>query len=301
MPELRMKVMGSEGGSSNGKQSQFQSLPRQSSVYNLTLDEVESQLDLDKPLSSMNLDELLKSVWSVEANQSTGLEVEANNSLVTQTNLQRQASLTLTDSLSKKTVDDIWRDVQQSKGNDGKHVHERQPTLGEITLEQFLVKAGVVADSVLDEVQNGDPADIADTNTIAPQYQQQSQWISYPQTQFQRPPQNVMGVYIPGQPIPPPMTMVPNGVMDVSFPDNQVALSSPIMGMYSDCHTPSRKRNSSIEVVEKSADRRHKRMIKNRESAARSRSRKQKLENLIPSAPPLKPKYQLRRTSSSPM
>uniref|UniRef100_A0A7N0U5T3 BZIP domain-containing protein n=1 Tax=Kalanchoe fedtschenkoi TaxID=63787 RepID=A0A7N0U5T3_KALFE len=326
MPELSMKVMGSEGGGGNIKQSPFQPLPRQGSVYSLTLDEVQSQLDLGKPLSSMNLDELLKSVWSIEANQPFGLDVDTNDTLATQTTLQRQASLTLTDSFSKKTVDDIWRDIQQSKGSEGRHMHERQPTLGEITLEDFLVKAGVVAESVLDEVQNGGPADSADTNMIAPQFQQQSPWMSsYPQPHFQRPQQNVMGVFIPGQPMPTPTTMVPNGVMDVSFPDNQVALSSPIMGIYSDSHTPSRKRNSSVEVVEKSAERRHKRMIKNRESAARSRSRKQaytneleskvsrlkeenerlrrkkKLESLLPAAPPPQPKYQLRRTSSSPV
>ncbi|CAM8878791.1 unnamed protein product [Rhodiola kirilowii] len=323
MPELIMKVMGSNGGDGNGKQAQAHAkpLPRQGSVYSLTLDEVHSQLDLGKPLTSMNLDELLKSVWSVEANQPTGLDFEDNRPII-QTNLQRQGSLT--DSLSKKTVDDIWRDIQQNQGNDGINMHERQPTLGEITLEEFLVKAGVAADSILDEVQKGGPADSADTNLLAPQYQPQSQWMSYPQPQFQRPPQNVMGVYMPGQSIPPPMSMVPHGVMDLSFPDNQVALSSPVTGIYSDSQTPFRKRNSSMEVVEKSVERRHKRMIKNRESAARSRSRKQaytneleskvsrleeenerlrrkrKLEKLLPSDPPPKPKYQLRRTSSSP-
>lgn len=46
--------MGFQGG---GEQSQFQPLPRQSSLYSLTLDEVEKQLgDLGKPLGSMNLD-----------------------------------------------------------------------------------------------------------------------------------------------------------------------------------------------------------------------------------------------------
>ncbi|KAF2592471.1 hypothetical protein F2Q70_00043986 [Brassica cretica] len=78
------------------------------------------------------------------------------------------------------------------------------------------------------------------------------------------------------------------------------------------------------EVVEKTVERKQKRMIKNRESAARSRARKQaytheleikvsrleeenerlrrqkEVEKILPSAPPPDPKRQLRRTSSAP-
>ncbi|BFG20708.1 hypothetical protein CerSpe_069820 [Prunus speciosa] len=140
--------MGSQGGGDgNCKQSQFQPLARQNSIYSLTLDEVQNQLgDLGKPLSGMNLDELLKNVWSAEVNQTMGMDIEGTT-LVNQATLQRQASLSLTSALSKKTVDEVWRDIQQSKNNEEKKSQERQRTLGEMTLEDFLVKAGVVAEA----------------------------------------------------------------------------------------------------------------------------------------------------------
>lgn len=80
---------------------------------------------------------------------------------------------------------------------------------------------------------------------------------------------------MPGQPIPQPMNMVTGAVMDVSFPENQVALTSPSMGTLSDPQSLGRKRGASEYMIEKTVERRQKRMIKNRESAARSRARKQ--------------------------
>ncbi|KAL8117592.1 hypothetical protein AgCh_015466 [Apium graveolens] len=47
---------------------------------------------------------------------------------------------------------------------------------------------------------------------------------------------------------------------------------SPLMGTLSDTQIPGRKRNASGDVVEKNVERRQKRMIKKRESAARSRA-----------------------------
>ncbi|MFS7963457.1 putative plant bZIP transcription factor [Helianthus anomalus] len=62
--------MGSNGGGGEGcgepqpRVAESDGLGRQSSLYDLTLDEVQHQLgDLGQPLSSTNLDELLKSVW----------------------------------------------------------------------------------------------------------------------------------------------------------------------------------------------------------------------------------------------
>lgn len=317
---MGIEIMGSQGGGdSNGKQSQFQSLARQNSMYSLTLDEVQNQLgDLGKPLSSMNLDELLKNVWTAEANQSTGVDIEST-AQANQTALQRQASLSLTSALSKKTVDEVWRDIQQSKNSEEKKSRDRHPTLGEMTLEDFLVKAGVVAETSSDKKSAG-PVGV-DQNVV-PQFQQQGQWMQYPQQQYQQPQQGMMGIYMPGQPIP--LQMAAGAVMDVPYPENQLALTSPLMGTLSDTQTHGRKRGIPEDVVEKTVERRQKRMIKNRESAARSRARKQaytnelenkvsrleeenerlrkrkELENMLPSAPPPEPKYQLRRTTSAP-
>ncbi|CAN1780454.1 ABSCISIC ACID-INSENSITIVE 5-like protein 2 [Linum perenne] len=167
----------------------------------------------------MNLDELLKNVLTAEANQSVDAETEGTQ-LVNQTSLQRQASLSIAGALSKKTVDEVWRDIQQSKTN-GEKKKDRQPTLGEMTLEDFLVKAGV--------------------------------------------------------------HMGGGSVMDVAYPENTVAVAPipppQLMGTLSDSQMPARKRGAPGEIVEKHVERRQKRMIKNRESAARSRARKQAYTN----------------------
>ncbi|KAG2672569.1 hypothetical protein I3760_13G047300 [Carya illinoinensis] len=317
------ETMGSQGvGDSNGKQSEFQPLVRQNSMYSLTLDEVQNQLgDLGKPLSSMNLDELLKNVWTAEANQSTVMDIEGT-AQANQTVLQHQASLSLTSALSKKTVDEVWRDIQQSKNNEEKKSRERQPTLGEMTLEDFLVKAGVVAETS-SEKKGAGPV-VVDQN-VAPQFPQQGQWMQYPPQQYQHPQQGMMGVYMPSQPIPQPLLIGAGAVMDAAYPENQVALSSPLMGTMSDPQMPGRKRGIPEDMIERTVERRQKRMIKNRESAARSRARKQaytnelehkvsrleeenellrkrkELEKMLPSVPPPEPKYQLRRTSSAPI
>lgn len=329
---MGIQTMGSQGsgGGSNGKQSQFQPLVRQNSLYSLTLDEVQNQLgDLGKPLSSMNLDELLKNVWTAEANQSIGMDIEST-ALANQSALQRQASLSLTSALSKKTVDEVWKDIQQghqsnnnSNNNEERKAHQREPTLGEMTLEDFLVKAGVVAEASLDKKGTG-PVAVIDPNMTA-QFTQQGPWLQYQQLPPQQFQAKMMGVYMAAQPIPaPPMVAAGGPVVDVSYHDNQVALSSPGMGTLSDSHTPGRKRVAPEDMIERTVERRQKRMIKNRESAARSRARKQaytnelenkvsrleeenerlrkrkELEKILPCAPPPNLKYQLRRTSSAP-
>lgn len=261
------------GGDDNEKHSQHQPLVRQNSMYNLTLDEVQNQLgDLGKPLSSMNLDELLKNVWTAEANQSVGMDIE-DTAQAGQVALQHQASLSLTGALSKKTVDEVWRDIQQSK-DDKKKCQERQPTLGEMTLEDFLVKAGVVSEASSDK-KSSDPKVGVDSNVAVPQFAPHGPWIQYPQPQYQHPQQSVMGFYVSSQNMAQPVHMAAGAPLDVPFADGQVALPSPVMGTLSDTKKPARKRGTPEDLVERTVERRQKRMIKNRESAARSRARKQ--------------------------
>jgi ABA responsive element binding factor len=123
-------------------------------LYNLTLDEVQNHLgNQGKPLGSMNLDELLKSVWSVEAGEVSdfGNDVAGTNMQHNQLGeMNRQGSLTLSGDLRKKTVDEVWRDMQVKKKRSvdrDRKARDRQQTLGEMTLEDFLVKAGVVGES----------------------------------------------------------------------------------------------------------------------------------------------------------
>nr|AMQ13156.1 bZIP transcription factor [Oxytropis ochrocephala] len=135
---------GTAGGSSGGRPPPAMagnfSLTRQSSVYSLTVDEfMNSMGGSGKDFGSMNMDELLKNIWTAEEVQTMGGEEGLNN------NLQRQGSLTLPRTLSLKTVDEVFKDISKDFGpNLAAPQAQRQPTLGEMTLEEFLVRAGVV-------------------------------------------------------------------------------------------------------------------------------------------------------------
>ncbi|CAA0809780.1 ABSCISIC ACID-INSENSITIVE 5-like protein 2 [Striga hermonthica] len=248
--------MGSqEGGSDSNGEAQTQTddplynpLARQGSLYGLTFDEVQNQLgDLGKPLATMNLDELLKTVWTVEnGNQEAG---PTDNGL----GPDHFPDIMLPTDLSKKTVDQVWQDIQQQQQGQKRNLLDRKATLGEMTLEDFLVKAGVVATGSMRNVgPTQGPEDSVEVLTT-----QQAQWMM-----------NYPAVFVPGQ---------------HSYPESQMMMSSPLlMGALSDTQSPVRKQD---DIAEKSVERRQKRMIKNRESAARSRARKQaythELENKV--------------------
>ncbi|CAI0558127.1 unnamed protein product [Linum tenue] len=123
-------------------------LARQSSIYSLTFDEFQSTVGVPgKDFGSMNMDELLKNIWSAEENQNLNMAA----ALPVHDGLQRQGSLTLPRTLSQKTVDDVWKDIWREYGSGSgaateknEVVPQRQQTLGEMTLEEFLARAGVV-------------------------------------------------------------------------------------------------------------------------------------------------------------
>ncbi|XP_042379599.1 ABSCISIC ACID-INSENSITIVE 5-like protein 2 isoform X2 [Zingiber officinale] len=288
-----------DGGSDN-QHYQIQSLSRQGSLYNLTLNEVQNHIG--EPLLSMNLDDLLKTVFASEVNQLSGAEVDMPADQHAPTSgLLRQGSITMPCELSKKTVDEVWRDIQQEQKNVEvqRLGSEKQPTLGEMTLEVFLVKAGVVAD-ILDKDGQELMGDVDPLGNIDPlpdtqNFTRGTGWLQ----QFQ--PMASMDKHMHGQ-----QSMMGTHVSNRLLPH------------------PSRKRGASEEIVDKLAERRQKRMIKNRESAARSRARKQaytnELENKVSGLEeenerlkklkeldefvfslPREPRYQLRRTSSAPL
>lgn len=151
-------------GGGGGRPANNSPLTRQSSVYSLTFDEFQNTIGgSGKDFGSMNMDELLKNIWSAEDNQNYGATIgggggggggDGGGGGGSQEGggLQRQGSLILPRTLSQKTVDEVWRDMSKEPGagNDGTSevaafgVPQRQQTLGEITLEEFLVRAGVV-------------------------------------------------------------------------------------------------------------------------------------------------------------
>uniref|UniRef100_A0A7N0TL19 BZIP domain-containing protein n=1 Tax=Kalanchoe fedtschenkoi TaxID=63787 RepID=A0A7N0TL19_KALFE len=249
------------------------------SIFNLTLDEVQSQLDsLGKPLSSMNLDELMRTVCAAESSKGLGTaNVAAQGQTNTDSNSQMQGGVTLSRDLGAKTVDEVWRDIQQGRSEtncEDKTVSGRQPTLGELTLEDFLAKAGIVAETPTIKGNGRNAGD--DSHNSLPQ---PSQWMEVQQPMIQQPiaqpPMlqcgNMVPVFLPGhhhahQSLP----------MAMAYPHTQTSLSSPhSAGTMSDTSSVVRKRVATADIGDKSAERRHKRMIKNRESAARSRARKQ--------------------------
>ncbi|CAK9875554.1 unnamed protein product, partial [Sphagnum jensenii] len=199
------------------------------------------QLHPGKNFGSMNMDEFLKNIWTAEESQamaaamgsigegtSSGGPTHGNSlgMLSRQPSLQRQGSITLPRTLSRKTVDEVWKDIHRnitgtsdSGPPAGSGPQERQQTFGEMTLEDFLMKAGVVRE----DMEIGSQG---------------------------------FGPFVGGS---------NGGQNGLSLSPMQYGMEGPLRG---------RKRGAD-GPVEKVVERRQKRMIKNRESAARSRARKQ--------------------------
>ena len=121
-------------------------LAQQSSIYSFTFDELQNTCGLGKDFGSMNMDDLLKNIEESQA---------LSSSAALGGNLQRQGSLTLPRTLSQKTVDEVWRDFQKesvvandASGTGGSNFGQRESTLGEMTLEEFLVRAGAVQEDM---------------------------------------------------------------------------------------------------------------------------------------------------------
>nr|VDD45757.1 unnamed protein product [Brassica oleracea] len=315
-------------------------LARQSSLYSRTFDELQSLLGgPGKDYGSMNMDELLKSIWTAEEAQAMSMTMtsSAPTTMVQPGgNLQRQGSLTLPRTISQKTVDEVWKCLitkdgggcSGGGGGESNNAPQRQQTLGEITLEEFLSRAGVVREDNnssqhMGQVtgnnnngfygNNGAPGGLGfefgqpNQNSISfnngtMQQQQQQQFQQQPQQQSRQPlnqshPQQQQQQRLP-QTIFPKQANVAfavnksfneavnnsmnntNGLASFGGAGVTVAATSP--------GTSSAENNSLSPVpyvlnrgrrsntgLEKVIERRQRRMIKNRESAARSRARKQ--------------------------
>lgn len=350
---------GKGGASGGGRPLANFPLARQSSVYSLTFDEFQSSMcGSGKDFGSMNMDELLKNIWSAEDVQTTmGMTNGGQEAATPSGYLQRQGSLTLPRTLSLKTVDEVWTDLAKESGGGrsgsggggggggrgGLNLPERQRTLGEITLEEFLVRAGVVReDNQIQGKPNNSPlfGDFSRSfnssasgfgfqpmmNVANPNLGLMGNRMPDVTNQTSNLPMNVNGVrsaqqqqqsqlypkqpnlaYANRMPIPsstqlsrPRIGGGIGGVSEQSMNGNlgmiglgggglTVAVDSPVsdgLGKSSgDTSSVSpvpyvfnngglRGRRSS-NAVEKVVERRQRRMIKNRESAARSRARKQ--------------------------
>ncbi|XP_031273097.1 ABSCISIC ACID-INSENSITIVE 5-like protein 3 [Pistacia vera] len=312
------------------KGSQFPPLATQGSVYNLTFDEVQSQLgNIGKPLNSMNLNELVKNMVSVdEGNHHHQLPQNPSSSSSSSSPPASclLGNFNLNGRLSKKTVDEVWKEIVHhdqhvnnevdNHYNNNNQTVQQMMTLGETTLEDFLLRAGVI-NHPQQPLMAFDPMVVMST--------QQTDWLHFQMHQQQQ----QMSVMDADFNVSESAYENPS-VVDIGYSENhhQMAMSMtmPVAAIPA---TPSdskmageKKRGYSDEMMEKTIERRQKRMIKNRESAARSRARKQaytnqlelevfqlrktnswlkkqkEVEMLLSSHPTSMPKYQLRRTSS---
>ncbi|KAM0904267.1 hypothetical protein ACQ4PT_018147 [Festuca glaucescens] len=250
-----------------------------SSVYSLTFDEFQSALGGPvKDFGSMNMDELLRSIWTAEESHAIGAANPAASSAAPPDQpqaIQRQGSLTLPRTLSHKTVDEVWRDMIYFGAAGGPSSvaaappspAQTQQTLGEVTLEEFLVRAGVVREDMP-----------APPPVSAPPHPPTAR---PPQPQMLFPPSNMfapmsLGMAGPfGQGGGATSAVSPRPVMSNGYGNmdglNLSSLSPPPMPYVFNGGLRDRKAPAMEKVVE----RRQRRMIKNRESAARSRQRKQ--------------------------
>ncbi|PAN08391.1 hypothetical protein PAHAL_1G410300 [Panicum hallii] len=270
-------------------------LARQGSVYSLTFDEFQSALGgAGKDFGSMNMDELLRSIWTAEethavaAANAAAASAAAADHAARAASIQRQGSLTLPRTLSQKTVDEVWRDIMCFGGPSAAQAEaavappppaQRQQTLGEITLEEFLVRAGVVRE------------DMTAPPPVPP----------VPVTALQPPPPPQPPMLFPHgnvfAPLAPPPLSFGNGLVSGAIGQGGGAAPSAVspvrpvtsngfgkmeggdLSSLSPSPVPyvfnGGLRGRKPPAMEKVVERRQRRMIKNRESAARSRQRKQ--------------------------
>ncbi|KAF0931307.1 hypothetical protein E2562_002646 [Oryza meyeriana var. granulata] len=272
-------------------------LARQGSVYSLTFDEFQSTLGgVGKDFGSMNMDELLRSIWTAEESHAVGGAAAAttSSSAVAPAEhaagappVQRQGSLTLPRTLSQKTVDEVWRNMM-CFGAGGAFAApaaaepppaQRQQTLGEITLEEFLVRAGVVREDM-----SGPPFPPAPAPAAAPAPPLPQPPVLFGQSNVfppMVPPLSLANGLVTGgvggqggggaAPLVSPVRPVTaNGFGKMEGGDLSSLSPSPVPYVFN-----GGLRGRKASGIEKVVERRQRRMIKNRESAARSRQRKQ--------------------------
>ncbi|RZC76211.1 hypothetical protein C5167_000313 [Papaver somniferum] len=284
-----------------------------SNIFSLTLDEFQQNMVSNKNLGSMNMDEFLNSICNVEDNHNNN---EDGNNLFINPSTD---SKVLPPTLSLKTVDEVWSEIYPtvpppSGGNPvvNDNITQRQTTFGEMTLEDFLVKAGVVREG------NTNNKSGSSSNSVENQLRVEPGQLNFPKFDRQQP--VLMGHgggnsvnlgSVNGGGFVPAVGDMPNSGMyigvsgsrvgkDVEYGAGQMlhrATPGRAGAYYSNQGDQSRaelemgrgtwrgrKRCRSSKAtedddgagpVEKVVERRQRRMIKNREAASRSRARKQ--------------------------
>ncbi|XWS71472.1 hypothetical protein CRYUN_Cryun03dG0140800 [Craigia yunnanensis] len=281
------------------------SLNKQNSIFSLTLDEI--QLKSGKTFWSMNMDEFLANLWNIEENQVPSQlnqnEPINDKGIGNQPTLARQGSFSIPIPLCKKTVDEVWfeiqKDLPQQRKADNISDHEppqRQQTFGEMTLEDFLIKAGVVQEPSGSSQQKVIPIQTNGTSLDA--NCGMGHVIGSSQQKMLTPIKknnasldanfgmgHVMGLGFPGQQIVANNLAAGNGYSAAYpiFTQTKTFIGESSNGSENGNGTNSLLESAVLQNKKRIIDgppevvveKRQRRMIKNRESAARSQARKQ--------------------------
>ncbi|XP_027344197.1 protein ABSCISIC ACID-INSENSITIVE 5 [Abrus precatorius] len=258
----------------------FSQLSKQNSILTLTLDEF--QCKSGKSFGSMNMDEFLASIWSSDDNQvnpplPTHNEAAKSKGVAkepTQPTTSKQGSFSVPPPICNKTVDEVWSQIHKDKpqhnaANDNLGKNEtlkKQQTLGEMTLEDFLIKAGVVQESSSHQPRTT-------CNNIATNGPLNASYRLRPAMRMGFSTQHDTGNNVSINGLEAHQMLLQN--------NNLVVKDQATSRTLEKCQTlpesggnGNRKRiiDGPPEVV---VERRQRRMMKNRESAARSRARRQ--------------------------
>lgn len=260
------KAMRSSCSSGGGNGTTLSSIARQPSIYGFSAGELQKSAG-----KSFGMEDFGKNVWIEEE----GGKATAHAAM------DPASNFSLLRTVSGKSMEEIWKQIQprnrviynkqQNTEQQQQQQQRRLGTMGEMTLEDFLLEAGVVKDDNDAKVDlslhpgnpNLHPAVLQASDV-------QADWMMNNASQQQH--QHVLQQAEAGSALEREANLMLPGHLDGagSGPGGLALVPS-----VSDCPTLSRKRGAAPHVVEESMQRRQKRMIKNRESAARSRARRQ--------------------------
>ncbi|KAK8921694.1 Protein ABSCISIC ACID-INSENSITIVE 5 [Platanthera zijinensis] len=129
-------------------------LARQSSIYSRTLDQIQNTVcEPGKNFGSMNMDELLTNLWTVEESgfisAASAAAIPAHPAAGSAPPNRQSSIAGLPSPLCRKTVEEVWAEIHFEKQQGRQRRHKAgaancESTFGEMTLEDFLIKAGVV-------------------------------------------------------------------------------------------------------------------------------------------------------------